>query len=79
MDERQRVVLKTFTKEELLKMSVEDLVTLVGEAGPGAKLHGTGVIRKKDGTIRYDKEATPGNFGESQDDLDKIAKDASDD
>lgn len=50
-------------------MSVEDLVTLVGEAGVGAKFHGTAVVRKADGTIRYDDEADRGSFNESEKDL----------
>lgn len=69
MDERQRVIKKTFTKEQLQSMSVTDLVALVGEAGPNAKFHGTGVVRKKDGTIRYAAEAVPGQFNEAAEDL----------
>jgi len=64
MDERQRVVRKTFTKEELENMSMDDLVALVGEAGPNATFHGTAVVRKADGSIKYDPEAVPGEYHE---------------
>jgi len=64
VDDRQRVVLQTFNKEQLEKMSVDDLVALVGKAGPGASFHGSAVVRRKDGTIRYDKDAVPGTFNE---------------
>ena len=50
-------------------MSVEDLVALVGEAGVGARFHGTAVVRKADGTIRYDEEAERGAFNENEQDL----------
>lgn len=69
MDERQRVVKKTFTKEQLEAMSVEDLVALVGTLGKNAKFTGTGVVRKANGTIRYAPEAVPGDFNESPEDL----------
>ncbi len=69
LDERQKVVVKTFTGEQLKGMSVEDLVTLVGQAGPGAKFHGTAVVRKADGSIRYDDDAVPGEFNEDPKDL----------
>ena len=69
MDERQRVVKKTFTKEQLEGMSVEDIATLVGEIGKNAKFTGTGVVKRKDGTIRYAPEAVPGDFGETPEEL----------
>lgn len=69
MDERQRVVKKTFTKEQLEGMSVEDIATLVGEVGKGTTFTGTGLVRKKDGSVRYAPEAIPGEFGESPEDL----------
>lgn len=64
MDERQRIIKETFTKEQLKNMSIDDLITLVGKAGPGAKFHGTAVVRRSDGTIKYDSDATPGNYNE---------------
>lgn len=69
MDERQRVVKKTFTKEQLEGMSVEDIATLVGEIGKNAKFTGTGVVKRKDGTVRYAPEAVPGDFGETPEEL----------
>ena len=69
MDERQRVVKKTFTSKQLEAMPVADLVALVGEAGPNATFQGTGLVRKKDGSIRYAPEAVPGEYFESSEDL----------
>lgn len=69
LDDRQRTVLKTFNREDLLNMDLEDIVKLVGEAGPGAKFHGKGVVKRADGSIRYDVEAVPGDFGESAEEL----------
>jgi len=73
MDERQKVVMKTFTKEQLEAMPVEDLVALIGEASkPGAVFKGRGIVRTKEGKIKYDPEALPGNFGESEEDLNAL-------
>lgn len=74
MDERQRTVKRVFTKEQLKLMSVDDLVALVGEAGPGAKFHGTGIVRKANGDVRYDPQATPGEYHESPEDLARTAE-----
>ena len=74
MDERQTAVKRTFTKEQLEGMSVEDLVALVGAAGTGAKYEGTGVVKRKDGSIRYAKEAVPGAYFESTEDLKRNAE-----
>ncbi len=76
MDERQRVVKKTFTEEQLKGMTMDDLVALVGEAGPDAKFEGTGIVRKADGSIRYDAGATPGDYHESPEDMARTAEDA---
>ena len=67
LDERQRVVKKTFTPEQLKAMSAGDLAKLLGEAGPGAKFKGKAVVRRADGTIKYDADAVPGSFGEAPD------------
>jgi hypothetical protein len=64
MDERQRVIKHTFTREELKGMTIDQLIGLVGKAGAGAKFHGTGVVRKADGSIRYDEGAKPGDYHE---------------
>lgn len=78
LDERQAVVKKTFTREQLDNMSIEDLVALVGEAGPGVKFHGKGVVRKADGSIRYAADAVPGEYGETPEEL-AAQKEQSDD
>jgi len=69
LDERQRTVLKVIGREQLKGMTVEDLVKLVGEAGPGAKLHGSAVVKRADGSIKYDKDAVPGTFHETPEEL----------
>jgi len=69
LDDRQEGVLKTFGREALEEMSLEDVVRLVGEAGPGAKFHGKAVVKRADGSIKYDSDATPGEFGETSEEL----------
>ncbi len=69
LDERQEVVLKTFTREQLENMDIEDIVRLVGEAGPNAKFRGKAVVKRADGSIRYAPEAVPGDFGETAEEL----------
>jgi hypothetical protein len=56
---------KTYSREELLAMEPGELVKIVGEAkAAGATFHGTGVVRKADGTIRYAPDAIPGTYHE---------------
>ncbi len=62
MDARQRTVKKVFTKEQLSKMSIEDIATLVGKAGQGASFKGTAIVRKADGTIRCAEGVNPAQF-----------------
>lgn len=69
LDERQETVLRTFTRKDLEKMDLDDLVRLVGEAGPSAKLRGKGIVKRADGSIKYAPEAIPGNFGETPEEL----------
>lgn len=72
MDDRQRVVLKTFSRSDLEKMNLDDLVKLVGEAGEGATFHGTAIIRGPDGKIKYDEGAIPGDYHETPAELAEI-------
>lgn len=76
MDTRQRVVKKTFTRKQLEGMTVAELVALVGEAGPNARFEGTAVVRKADGSIRYDKESVPGTYGETPEELTRVANES---
>lgn len=62
LDERQKVITKTFTREQLKNMSVEDLATLVGKAGPGATFRGTAIVRRADGSIKCDEGVDPSQF-----------------
>lgn len=70
LDERQRVVKKTFTREQLEAMSLADLVALVGESGSNAKLKLTAVVKRADGSIKYDDDAVPGDYHETAEELD---------
>lgn len=65
-DTAQKFIKTTYSRKQLLKMSVVDIANLMVEAGPNAVFHGTAVVRKADGTIRYDQDAVPGEFGESE-------------
>jgi hypothetical protein len=69
LDERQETVLRTFTREQLRDMPLEDVVKLVGEAGPNAKLKITAVVKRADGSIKYDAGAKPGDYGETPEEL----------
>ena len=77
--DKEQVVERTFSPEQLTGMSVNDIAKLIGHPEvttleglakiPGIEFHGTGVVRKADGTIRYDADAKPGSFHESAADL----------
>lgn len=69
LDDRQEIVLRTFTRKQLENMDIDDIVRLVGEAGPGAKLRGKGLVKRADGSIRYAPEAVPGEFNETPEEL----------
>lgn len=58
---------KTFGLEELAKMPQKRLNALL--ALPNIKMHGTGVVRRADGTIKYDDDAKPGIYHESPTDM----------
>ena len=61
---QKEAVTRHFSKEELAKMSVNDLIAIIGEAGPDAKFHGKAVVRRADGSIKYDDERLKGNYDE---------------
>jgi hypothetical protein len=69
LDERQETVLRTFTREQLEGMPLEDVVKLVGEAGPNAKLKITALVKRADGSIKYDAGAIPGDYNETPEEL----------
>jgi len=68
-NEIRKSIRKTYTLPQLLKMKPEAIRKLIADAGDMIEFHGTGVVRKKDGSIRYDEDAVPGNFGESPEDM----------
>ncbi len=69
LDERQETVKKTFTREQLENMPLEDVVKLVGEAGPHVKIHMTAVVKRADGSVKYDAGAIPGDYNETPEEL----------
>lgn len=60
MDSRQKLLRKVFTQEQLEAMPIEDVKELL--ATPGARLRGTAVVRKADGTIRFDAGVDQSQF-----------------
>lgn len=68
-NEIRNQIRKTYTIDQLLKMTPEAIQKLIADAGDMVEFHGTGVVRKQDGSIRYDADAVPGNFGESPEDM----------
>ena len=69
MDEAQRVLTKTYTKEDLMKMTADEVEGLIERAGKDIKFHGTAVVRRADGTIRYDDASQAGKYGEAPEEL----------
>jgi len=66
MDKKQSVITETFTREQLLKMDADDLAALVGKANrPGSSSFGQAVVRKADGSIKYDNPERAGTYGEN--------------
>ena len=65
MDKKQALVSETFTREQLLKMDPDQLAALLGKAArPDVQFLGKGVVRRKDGTIKYDYPERAGQYGE---------------
>jgi len=69
LDERQETVLRTFTREQLKGMPLADVVKLVGEVDPNTKLKITAVVKRADGSVKYDAGAKPGDYGETAEEL----------
>ncbi len=69
LDERQKTVKRTFTRAQLEGMPLEDVVKLVGEGGPNAKIKITAVVKRADGSIKYDAGAVPGDYNETPEEL----------
>lgn len=61
---------KTYSREQLLAMTPEEVTALLDT--PGVQFHGKGVVRRPDGSIRYDDDAVPGQYGESAEDMAKL-------
>lgn len=51
----------TYTKEEIEAMTPEQVNNIM-MLNP--KIEGVGVVKRADGTIKYDDESTRGNYGE---------------
>ncbi len=69
MDERMQVVKKTFSRKQLDAMSVDDLAIIIGDAGAGARFKGKAIVKRADGSIKYDEDAVPGEFNETPEEL----------
>jgi hypothetical protein len=68
MDKKQAVITETFTRKQLLEMDADKLAELVGKATrPGSTSFGQAVVRKADGTIKYDNPERAGTYGENED------------
>jgi hypothetical protein len=52
---------KTYTKEELDQMPSDEMINVMLKA---TKIEGKGVVRRADGTIKYDKPERKGAYGE---------------
>lgn len=63
---QKEAISRHFTREELGKMSVDDLAELIDAAPPGAVFKAKGVVRGPDGKIKYDDPETKGSFGEEE-------------
>lgn len=63
-EEKKPAVVKHFTKEQLENMSADDLAELLGNLPPDAKIKAKGVVRRADGTIKYDDPSKAGSYGE---------------
>lgn len=58
---------KELSQEELQSMSVEELDRLIAKArAAGGFVQGTGVVRGKDGKIKYDDPSLKGTYHEGQ-------------
>lgn len=64
-DQKQaKAVTKHFTREQLEAMSVEELDDLLGNLPAGATFHGKAVVRRADGSIKYDDPEMEGQYNE---------------
>jgi len=65
MDQGKKDVLtRHFSKEDLEAMDADELNELIRSAPPGAQFHAKAVVRKADGTIKYDDPSKAGSYGE---------------
>lgn len=60
MDKAQKTLRKVFTQEQLMAMDPEDLRTLLGT--PGARMRGTAIVRRADGSVKFDEGVDKAQF-----------------
>lgn len=66
MDKKQTLVTETFSREQLLAMPADKLAALLEKAQrPDVKFTGQAVVRKADGSIKYDDPSKAGSYGEN--------------
>lgn len=70
MDQISKEIRKTYSREQIMAMTPEEVEELLNR--PGVEFHGKGVVRRPDGSIRYDADAVPGQYGESAEDMAKL-------
>lgn len=63
MSTPEGIIKKTFSLEQIKAMDPEELAALLNQ--PGVEFKGTAVVRKADGSVRYDKGAVKGDYHES--------------
>lgn len=63
-DRQAKAVTKHFTREQLEAMSVEELDDLLGQLPRGARFQAKAVVRKADGSIKYDDPKLEGTYDE---------------
>lgn len=63
-DRQNSAVTKHFSREQLENMKAKDLLDLLGNLPPGAKFHAKGVVRDKDGNVKYDDPELKGSYDE---------------
>ena len=69
MDEAQRAVVRSYSREELAGMTMDEVAALIETAGAKAKFKGKAVVRGPDGKIKYDADAVPDRYGETAEEM----------
>lgn len=63
-NDKQPAIKKHFTHEELMAMPAEELLELIGGLPTGAKVKFKAVVKRADGSIKYDNPDLAGTYNE---------------